>query len=347
MRVTYSARHLNFAVMADRVIVHIMGGLGNQLFQYAAGRALSERLSTELYISKSPFLLGTPSDQTKEELRVLGPKRHYELTNFGIDLPLYHSLPGLLKQLPKPAPPHMSLRNRLNRKATYALYHLQKHLLPLYLKAFNMSYFKEPHFHYTPRWSSLKGSVYLEGYWQSPRYFKEIEHKLRKSLTLSRFESEKTKSLLKEIAHPLSTALHFRRGDYHSIGCVLPLSYYRRAIDLLRKLLQGETPQIYIFSDDVEELKPLVPEVWCNEPPPYTIVSEHNLSPYEELLLMSRCQHRITANSSYAWWGAWLSEPPSKLPSHTIAPKQWFPTDQGLAAARNTRDLYPDEWILL
>ena len=333
----------------NKVCVAVFSGLGNQLFQYAAGRTLANRLGAELCFDLSGYAYQTQRPMpSKAEVRKGGSHRTYELHHFGIDVPICNKIPPYATFATKHLLyPRRGLRGKLYKKCGLKLYKAHRRLLPLTLLWQQMSYFKEPHFHYTPRWSSLKGSVYLEGYWQSPRYFKEIEQKLRKSLNLSRFESDKTKSLLKEIAHPLSTALHFRRGDNHVSGWLLPLSYYRRSLDLLRKLLQGETPQVYIFSDDVEELKPLLPEVWGADPPPHTIVSERGLSPYEELLLMSRCQHRIIANSSYAWWGAWLSEPPSKLPSHTIAPKQWFPTDQGLAAALNTRDLYPDEWILL
>ena len=333
-----------------------MGGLGNQLFQYAAGRALATRLGAELYVDLSWYLLSSlVPDRSKADLRSIGPARRYELHHFGVDASTYQWMPQWLQKriqvhgTPPSGP--QSFYDKYNRRLTHAFQHLYHRIRPSYLKFCGIRYLKAPHYHYTPMWSSLEGSAYLFGYWQSPRYFQAVEHELRKSLSLSRFESPRTQDLLKSIEHPLSIAVHFRRGDYHAVGWTLPLSYYRRSLDLMRCLLRGEELHLYIFSDDVEELLPLLPEIWGSDPLPYTVVSEQGLSPYEELLLMSRCQHHIIANSTYAWWGVWLRERPSMIPSsarsYTIAPKQWFPTDRGGVAAHNTRDLYPEDWILV
>jgi hypothetical protein len=135
-----------------------------------------------------------------------------------------------------------------------------------------------------------------------------------------------------------SVSLHIRRGDFVSnrktneIHGVLPLEYYYEAIRLITN--QVRNPEFFIFSDDIP---------WVRENllvPKKVNFVEHPTSnrDYEDLILMSNCKHHIIANSSFSWWGAWLSQNPVK---RVIAPREWY------RIVIDTRDLLPEEWIKL
>ena len=344
--------------MAKSVVhLRLSEGLGNQLFQYAAARALAERLEAHLYIDLAWYELYAllPDQRSYEEIRTLGTSRRCELPHFGLKVDTYKQMPQCVSSAIHTLGRRASnsghkLTKTIYKKLRKRLYKAHLFTLPLRLKGLGIRYFKEPHHHYTTQWAQLEGNVYIAGFWQSSRYFAQIAPQLREELSLRRFESEKTAPLLQRIDQSGSISLHFRRGDYHIMGWLLPLDYYRRALSLLKALLQGKGSHLYVFSDDVEELLPLLPEVWGDEEPRYTMVSAKGLSAYEEMLLMSRCEHHVMANSSYAWWAAWLhdlSKDPREGQKYTIAPKQWFPTDLGHAASHNMRDFYCDSWILL
>ena len=143
------------------------------------------------------------------------------------------------------------------------------------------------------------------------------------------------KKVLEDINTTNSIAIHVRRGDYVSVESVAQthgvcsLNYYRRAIDFVTHKV--ENPQFFIFSDDPE---------WVSEhlstgyPTSYVI---HNgpEEAFQDLRLMSLCQHQIIANSSFSWWGAWLNKNAEKI---VIAPRRWF------LDKRNTSDMCPENW---
>ena len=115
--------------------------------------------------------------------------------------------------------------------------------------------------------------------------------------------------------------------EFHGI---CSLEYYYNAIKKITEIVRK--PHFFIFSDDIkwaqDNLKISYPATFVN----------HNADgkPFEDLRLMSLCKHHIIANSSFSWWGAWLSIDPDKI---VFAPKEWF-TDSG----RNTDDLIPGSW---
>ena len=329
-----------------KVWVGCRGGLGNQLFQYAAGRALAKRLNAELCLDISYYEV-----QTKEYPECTF--RSYELPQILGLRPSTCTIAEIAFARVRPFLPNRerkSILANLKRKLCYKIYGFMiRSTLLGYRDIFSSSYtyFQEPHLHYTPNWAKLSGSVYLKGYWQSERYFKQITSELRRELSLDRFESKRTAAVLSKIKKPYSVSIHFRRRDNFKWGWVLPLVYYTRALDLLKRLTQEELC-LYIFSDDVEELKTLLPEVVKNTCLPYELVSGQGYSSYEEMMLMSHCQHHIMANSTYSWWGTWLHDrsaddrPGEK---YVIAPRIWFPEGSHNATHLNFRDTYCEDWI--
>jgi hypothetical protein len=111
-----------------------------------------------------------------------------------------------------------------------------------------------------------------------------------------------------------------------------PISYYQNAINYISA--QVEQPYFFIFSDDMgwakENLKMDLPCIYIDH--------NHGAESYNDMRLMSLCQHHIIANSSFSWWGAWLNASSNKI---VIAPKKWF------ANNNNVKDLLPIDWITL
>lgn len=181
--------------------------------------------------------------------------------------------------------------------------------------------------------------VYLCGYWQTEKYFVEIAPILREDLTVKQPLGGSNLGMMEKIKACTAVSLHVRRGDYvadpptASTHGILPLEYYQAAIGLIRERISA--PTFFVFSDEIpwvrENLRVDDAEV---------VYVDHNSTDtdYEDLRLMSHCQHHIIANSSFSWWGAWLSSYENKI---VIAPRKWYAIDL------DTRDLVPESWIRL
>ncbi len=278
----------------------IDGGLGNQMFQYAAARALSLRLGAGLTL----------------DLRRLNRRGHrpFDLAGFAL-APNHHTLTAGRP----PRPP-----GRLKRwvRSTLGI----------------RDYFHETSFPFNPAVFALSAPVTLDGYFQSELYFTEQAEVIRGD-----FQPAATHvRAIEQLAHRLipadpSVSLHVRRGDYveaknQAFHGLTPLAYYERALAILAQRLPA-SPTVCVFTDDPAWVRAHMPL-----PADTRYISEHTASALEDLLLMSRCSHHITANSSFSWWGAWLNPNPAKI---VITPAQWFQPSSGL----DTRDLRPASWL--
>jgi hypothetical protein len=166
--------------------------------------------------------------------------------------------------------------------------------------------------------------TYMEGYWQSPLYFQGFEEEIRKELSFKGPFSEKNNEIAQIISSKNSIAIHVRRVQYNE---KLDVDYYIKGINLLIEKI--ESPSFYIFSDDIS---------WCKEEmkidaPCYYI--DHNDDEIADLYLMTRCKHFIIANSSFSWWGAWLSQYEHKV---VVAP-----LNPGIGVRNH---FYPHDWLL-
>ncbi len=181
---------------------------------------------------------------------------------------------------------------------------------------------------------SLRGDFYLEGYWQVEKYFKDIEDIIRNDFQVKEALTGKNKEVADMIADSNSVSLHIRRGDYldhPEIYATFGLDYYLRAVEFIAR--QFINPTCFIFSDDMPWVKK---NLKLDFPATYV---DHNLANknYEDLRLMSLCQHNIIANSSFSWWGAWLNNNKNKL---VIAPKKLFNNP-----AQSEKDCIPESWV--
>lgn len=199
---------------------------------------------------------------------------------------------------------------------------------------------KEQHFWYDPTFERLTGSVHLSGYLQSPHYFADQASAVRAVFDLSEIITPKGAKLAAAAASAgdRAVAVHVRRGDFVSdpkaalAHGVQPKSYYLRALELIER--SGIKPKIFLVSDDIDAAAVMF-ERW-------DITAAHGTSELDDMYLIGQCHHRIIANSSFSWWGAWLGKASGGL---TIAPRMWFTKEKLITTP--TFDLLPEEWVLV
>ena len=163
----------------------------------------------------------------------------------------------------------------------------------------------------------LQLPAYFNGYWQSEKYFLHNEKIIRNELELKIPVKGTNKLVAQDILDHNSVAMHIRRGDYndHPHFGMCDADYYNKSVSFIEKHV--ESPKFYIFSDDHE---------WVNDNihiphPTYHVTHNDVEKGYEDLRLMSLCKHFIIANSTFSWWGAWLSRNNDKI---VTIPKPWF-----------------------
>jgi len=254
------------------IITKIKGGLGNQLFQYATGRAVALHHKLPLKLDLTWF--ETHKLHNGYRLDQLAIQAHIatknEIINFkGGNNVLFSALrkAGLVKR---------------------------------------KSYFKEKRSSIFDASVFKKDLIYLEGYWQNELYFAKIRDLLLRELSPISPTSDVGCAYLECIKKSNSVSLHVRRGDYlklKNIG-ILDVDYYTTAVEYIRQNI--ENPIFYIFSDDLEWCKNSLGFLeGC-------IYVDRTQTEIEDLNLMAFCQHNIIANSSFSWWGAWLNQNPNK-----------------------------------
>lgn len=287
------------------VIVRLVGGLGNQMFQYAAARAVSVRLGAPLRLDLSWF--GTD------------PDRQFALGFFNIHADT------LAKHEVRPAGAGLSARiaRRVRRQ--------------LGLMQGSMHVFAEKSFRYDPDIEKVTTPKFLVGHFQSEKYFLSVRDKLAQEFTLRARPNQQTLDVLERIDSTDSICLHIRRGDYvsnpsaNAYHGTCSLDYYRTGLAVASDGL--DRPHCFVFSDDPEWAK-------CNfrTDLPTTLVDIHGTTEaHEDLRLMAACKRYVIANSSLSWWGAWLGSRSGKL---VVAPHCWFQT-----SANDTSDLIPPDWL--
>jgi hypothetical protein len=291
------------------IISLLNGGLGNQLFQYAAGKSLALFNSTDHRIDISRYLGDGVKSQTPRNLDIL---------DFSITSPV--ASPAELSVINPTASLLKNFADKLVNKIRGS-YHLDWH----------------------PELFSAGSNLYLKGYFQCERYFASCVDQIRAEFTLQSEYLGQISPICKEIkSAPASISVHVRRGDYVQSGRMKKIydvctdDYYLRAILAARKSYPDAV--FYIFSDDIgysKNLFSLVDGVHFLSSrclPDGTL-----LRPSQELFLMSQCNHNIIANSSFSWWGAYLNQNPNKL---VIAPSVW-----NRSSRLQQPNILPESWL--
>ncbi|MDO1451023.1 alpha-1,2-fucosyltransferase [Rhodocytophaga aerolata] len=290
------------------IIVRLNGGLGNQLFQYALGKHLAHLHKTQLKLDIRWFEKGI---------------RNYELKYFNINETI-----ATEEEISFTSNMTTSLINRFQRSIVEPLLpYYKRSIVEEKTNSFDRNIFKS------------KSDIYVKGYWQSEKYFVNIEEQIRRDFTFRYELDHKNKGLSDKIKVCNAVSVHIRRGDYVSdpeyakkYGAC-SVDYYHRAYTLFEK--KFEEPYYFIFSDDIqwvqERIKFFQPCVYIN----------HNTgnNSYKDMQLMSLCKHNIIANSTFSWWGAWLNSNSEKI---VVAPINWYHD-----TTIETKDLLPEGWCKL
>ena len=291
------------------LISKLIGGLGNQMFQYAMGRALSLQHDVPLRLDISGFT-NYGLHQGFELLRLFKCTADIASQTDINDILSWQRWPGIRRVLSRPD-------TEVFRRNNYVI---------------------EPHFQYWNGIKSIQTDSYLSGYWQSEKYFIEFSAEIRDDFSFGLPLSHENSKLASQIDQVSSVSLHIRRGDYiHNPKAALTyelctLDYYAASIRYITNHVSN--PQFFIFSDDIEWAKN---NLVINSPCFY-IDHNHGSNSYNEMRLMSLCKHNIIANSTFSWWGAWLNPSLEKI---VIAPQRWFTNKT------NTQDLIPASWVKL
>jgi hypothetical protein len=282
------------------IIVALRGGLGNQMFQYATGRAVSLRSWQNLALDLSWYSLEHHGHQ----------RRRYLLDKFSVqasvatddDLAVFRPT-----DVKNPEGEYRTIR--------------------------------EESFAFQGRYQSDSVRTYLDGYWQSEKYFLDFAEQIRRELAPGEDVLGACQQTLDRIRSSLSVAIHVRRSDFandpktHAFHGVCTVDYYRSAVKFMEEWLV--TPTFYVFSDD---------PTWCKSNLSFESATEYlgnsnEDDPTVDFSLMTNCKHFINANSSFSWWAAWLATNPNKI---VIAPRKLV-AGEGL----DVKDYFPPGWIRL
>lgn len=257
------------------IYTRLNGGLGNQLFQYAAGVSLANRLKAGLILDARIYDKAGLRGYELGHFKITGRVGSGSLLPPGRDKPLGYLFWRYARRNPK--------------------------------------IFRERVLGFNNEFPSLQDETYLHGYWQSERYFASHAAELRKEFEFVSKATGVNAELLNRISQSHSVSLHVRRGDYVSKsggathGTCTP-GYYSRAVETIAGRL-GQAFTLFIFSDD-----PNWARANLAFSQPTIIVDANDASKgFEDLRLMSACRHHIVANSSFSWWGAWLNARPDKI----------------------------------
>jgi hypothetical protein len=197
---------------------------------------------------------------------------------------------------------------------------------------FSTSVYIEPHFNYDPNILNIPDGCDIRGYFQTEKYFKQHREDLKnKEFKFKQPIQDKVNSLLDGKDSDL-ISVHIRLGDYiHIQDChpVCSVDYYKAAFEQLPK-----DAQIVLFSDDYAQALDLFKSFGIN------IMLTGGNDKFIDMCLMTKCEYHVIANSSFSWWGAWLSD--SKK---TIAPKQWFGSASHMP--KNWDDIYSENWEII
>ncbi|WP_188074704.1 alpha-1,2-fucosyltransferase [Planococcus sp. ANT_H30] len=287
------------------IIVKLWGGLGNQLFQYAYGYQLAEKLKTGLKLDISFY--------EKQNLR------KPIILEFNLKFPETLSKKNL-----------SPMTNFFNTKNVNRIIRIPSTFcLPI---EDGFKYLKETRHYYKEELKVYnRNNVYIDGYWQCPLYFENMRSELISQFELKRSISLKMQGFITKFEKENSIAIHVRRGDYvnnknpFSKLVLISKEYYDEAIK--RAYEKIPNPHFYFFTNDVKWVK----ENYKNLPNSHIISDDISCEDFEELILISRCKHQIISNSTFSWWGAWLN---SNIDKSVWAPEQGF----------GNNDILPTEW---
>ncbi|GAB3938594.1 alpha-1,2-fucosyltransferase [Mucilaginibacter myungsuensis] len=288
------------------IIVKLTGGLGNQMFQYAFYKAIKRRVA-DVYIDCTTFE------------KVLAHE-HVNLKKIFKNIQFDEAR---LTDIFTLADTSRSYFSRIRRRC------FGKRKTHIY----------EDRLTFKPELIGLTVDRYLDGYWQSELYFKDIKEEIIQTFSFPPLQNEKNIQLQDSMIDQNSVAIHVRKGkDYDSAmrRNICDVEYYKNAVAMIKQKV--DSPVFYVFSDNID---------WCKKNLDFIDLNFVDWNPktgddnYIDMQLMSYCKHNIIANSSFSWWGAWLNANKDKT---VVAPKTWLNQDN---VKHSISDIVPHSWILV
>lgn len=268
--------------------IKLIGGLGNQMFQYALYKAM---------ICKGQKAM--IDDYTYFKYEHCPSHAKYSLDIFDLK---YNSI--------------------INHKFLLFIMLLERYLNRLGLNITLLSKYNEKII------STYENSVfetdksYIIGFWQTEKYFQDIANEIKTDFTYKGKWSQKNLKYKKMMQESNSVCIHIRRGDYLNLstiyGGICTEEYYLSAINYIKH--REKNPIFYVFTNDMEWSK----QFFENESNVIFVEGNEEENSYMDMILMTYCKHHIIANSSFSWWGAWLAN----KDGITIAPKKWLNTKE-------------------
>lgn len=298
-----------------------MGGIGNQMFQYAFGKALSFFTGEEVLFDKLNYKARKKEERGKSGVDKKGICiRDYELGIFNLNIQFADK--KQIKEVKNK--PLLKIPKFIRKKL-----HIKDTILS------NNIVEEKQNNCYEPELFNISGDTYYEGYFQSEKYFKDISSFLISAFRFPFFKDNENQRLADKILNAQNAVfMQVRRGDYltlaktNSIMC--SVEYYKKGAEYIAQRV--ENPKFFVFSAEdpdwaIKNLKIGFP---------FEIIGTENTGKekyYENMHLMSLCRHAVLANSSYSWWGAWLNQNQNKI---IVAPDPWL---------LNNSDVCCDSWV--
>lgn len=287
------------------IILQLQGGLGNQMFIYAVYRKLIKMFPDRVI----------KLDTT--HYKYFDKAREIELKRFGIDYEVATS--SDIRKILGYNPNNLTFWGKVMRRCF-------SHGRITVEEEFN---------------DFLSDDIYLSGYFQNEKYFKDIRGELLEAFSFSEGEDFPRDyiDILDDIRNTNSCSLHLRRGDYLEFegryGGICTPEYYDNAISFMLK--SKPDIQFFVFSDDAEFGRNYAVQLneKYNRQIAAFVPSECTTTGFYDLYLMSECRNHIMANSSFSWWGAWLGENDDKM---VLSPNKWF-------SDKPTTSMICDDWI--
>lgn len=295
------------------IFLKLQGGLGNQMFEYAFARALSIRTNDKICLDMSGLTNLTHNVYSLD---------HFNITNVET-INNYHVEKN--KKLGYKISNHFIWR-AYNKGGLRKKFKIEKKM-QIVFNTFGIYSCTDG---YVKTYKSLSKDKYVEGFFQSSKYFSKYIDIIKNELLVKDKILPQNKDILKEIKKSESICIHIRRGDYTVVTnhLVCTIEYYKKAVELMKSEIKN--PRFFVFSDDINWVKENI-DFNCN----VTYVEGNNPN-YEELRLMYSCKHFIISNSSFSWWAQYLSKNKNKI---VVAPSRWFNDKNQIC------DIYEENWI--
>ncbi len=298
------------------IIVAISGGPGNQLFQYAAGKYLSDRLKCKLVLDYSWYKSRAAKDGTKREFIL-----DYLIDAKGYDF----AISGILAKIIRVGMAMISIASPIFRNLKYTRIDEVKK------------------FKFDTKFNEIYGNIFINGFWQAEQYTRNLSLKTFSKKFIEECEQAMGSKLSSEIKEPNTISVSVRRAsDYSEDLLVCTPSYYSNSAKKICKLLNNDyTKKIYIFSDNIE---------WCRKELKFDFdASITYIEKFDavdnwktNLYINALCENHVISNSTFEWWAATLGQRKNKeLTGFVIAPKYWWtfiPVED--------IDIYPTNWIV-